>query len=214
MIKIGYPVRKDLSNMSFVGIHNTNEGLIAFADSKATRKFNDGHCEEDIKRGKIRKVFKNNKFICVTHGNNELFSSKNKMNIEDYFNIYLKEEHYVDFFRRLFTDLLKDSPEYNDGIYNFIIGSKDSQGFYILDLTIDVNNNKINYSEPDYKKKVYYAGDKRYVLMYDIIQKYTNLPIKEYSQTIVRQVNLMVNLFNTEEKYNPVGLPINSEIFQ
>ena len=28
--------RKDMSNMSFVGLHNTKEGIIGFADSKAT----------------------------------------------------------------------------------------------------------------------------------------------------------------------------------
>ena len=62
--------RKDMSNMSFVGLHNTKEGIIGFADSKATITFKDGHHEEDVQRGKIRKIFKNSHFIFVTYGNN------------------------------------------------------------------------------------------------------------------------------------------------
>lgn len=96
---IGHIVRKDLENMSFVGLHNTNEGIIGFADSKSSRKNNQNILYEDKARGHIPKLFKNNHFICVTHGNNELFSIINKMNIEDYFSIHLKEnQNYEDFF--------------------------------------------------------------------------------------------------------------------
>lgn len=87
MIGITNCLRKDIRNMSFVGIHNTDEGLIAFADSKATIKYNiEGKMfSEDVNRGRILKIFKNNQFICVTHGNNELFCSYRKQRIEDYF---------------------------------------------------------------------------------------------------------------------------------
>lgn len=73
-IGFSYCVRKDMSNMGFVGIHKTHEGLIAFADSKATREYNDGRKEHEENRGEIQKVFANNRFIVVTYGNNELFS--------------------------------------------------------------------------------------------------------------------------------------------
>lgn len=207
-------IRKDMSDMSFVGLHNTMEGIIGFADSKATKIFNDNHYEEDIQRGKIRKIFINSKFICVTHGNNELFSFNNKISIEDYFIEYLKDETYTDFFRMLFNRLLKDSPEYNNGVYEFIIGSKDSMGYYIVKLTIDVNNEIMKYSEPDYKKRVYYAGEDKYVRIYDLLKMYIDFPIIRYSQVIEKQVNLMIELFDTEIEYNSVGKPVNVEVFQ
>ena len=63
--------RKDMENMSFVGIHNTKSGLIAFADSKASKILNSGQIIEDKERIKIPKLFKNNQFIFVTHGNKD-----------------------------------------------------------------------------------------------------------------------------------------------
>lgn len=121
-------VRKDMTNMSFVGLHNTKEGIIGFAYSNATIIYNDGHHEEDIKRSKIKKVFKNNKFIFVTYGNNELFSAQFKMKFEDYVEKYLERDRiYKEFFRILFDRLLQSKPEYNNGVYNFIIGSKDEK---------------------------------------------------------------------------------------
>ena len=56
-------IRKVGENMSFVGLHNTREGIIGFADSKATLRFANGVIGEDVQRGKITKIFKNDKFI-------------------------------------------------------------------------------------------------------------------------------------------------------
>ncbi|MBM6800066.1 hypothetical protein H7U28_14855, partial [Coprobacillus cateniformis] len=46
-------IRKVGENMSFVGLHNTREGIIGFADSKATLRFENGVIGEDVQRGKI-----------------------------------------------------------------------------------------------------------------------------------------------------------------
>lgn len=87
-------VRKDMDKVSFVGMHNTREGIIAFADSKAFREYK-GEFIEDTERGRIQKVFKNDKFIFVYHGNNELF--KERMKIEDYITSNLGSFSYFDF---------------------------------------------------------------------------------------------------------------------
>lgn len=84
MIEKSKQIMKAGNDMSFVGLHLVDDGIIGFADSKTTRVFDDGSMMEDIKRGRIKKVFKTSKFICVTHGNNELFSASNQMNIEEY----------------------------------------------------------------------------------------------------------------------------------
>ena len=218
--------KKDCSNMSFVGMHNTKEGIIAFADSKATIQYNNGFETEDTKRGKINKVFKNDKFICVTHGNNELFSSKNKINIEEYFHKELpKNENYEAFFINLYTKLFIDTPEYNDGIYNFIIGSKDCNNrYYIICLKFDVNvtdlkkgieSLKNQFSHRDYSFKTYYAGNKSFVDIYDIYPKYNDLNIASYSSQIKESLTLLIKSFNTVNRaYCSVGLPVIVKIFK
>jgi len=207
--------RKDMENMSFVGIHNTKSGLIAFADSKASKILNSGQIIEDKERIKIPKLFKNNQFIFVTHGNNELFSGYKKTNIEDYVEQNLSENIiYKDFFYVLFTLLILDKPEYNNGIYNFIIGSKDQKGYYVRTLKFDVLNEIMEYSQKNYTYQCLYGGDISYVKMYESIPKYFDVPIDEYSKIIKEQVECLVKIFDLDLTYNSVGLPINVKIFQ
>lgn len=209
------PQRKDMTNMSFVGIHNTKEGLIAFADSKSSRVLNTQQIVEDENRGKICKVFKNSNFIFVTHGNNELFSGYKKVNIEDYIKRNLTEDiHYKDFFAELFSLLLLYKPEYNNGIYNFIIGSKDSKGYYIRELKLDISKCAPEYSNKIYEYKSLYGGDKKYVNIYDILPKYFDAPIQEYSNIVKKQIEHLIGIFDEDYKYNSVGLPVTIKIFK
>ena len=77
MIGTSYmPERKDMNDMSLVAMKICDDGIVAFADSKASRKDNNDTLFEDIDRGKIKKVFKNEHFIVVTSGNNEIISDK------------------------------------------------------------------------------------------------------------------------------------------
>lgn len=213
MFSVSNPIRKDMDKVSFVGLHNTKEGIIAFADSKATRKLDNGSVIEDINRGRIRKVFKNEHFICVTHGNNELFNEINKMNIEDYFKNYLNNEKYEDFFEELYKGLLENPPEYNSGIYHFIIGSKNSKGLYIRKLYMNIPEKKMEYSEKDYAKRMYYAGEEKYVQVYNLLIKPYDTPIEKSINKIKNQVETMVDLFDNEPVYNSVEKPIIIETF-
>ena len=207
--------RKDMSNMSFVGLHNTTEGIIGFADSKATITFKDGHHEEDVQRGKIRKIFKNSHFIFVTYGNNELFSAQFKINLEDYIEKYLDENMtYKDFFECLFIKLLYSKPEYSDGIYNFIIGSKDNKGQYLRKLTINTNKETQEYTDKNYEYITICGGDETYREIYTQIPKYWDARIQEYQNIIQKQISKIVEILDLDYKYNSVGVPINVEIFQ
>ena len=201
-----------MKEMSFVGLHNTNFGIIGFADSKSTIVFSDGHLGEDENRKRIRKVFKNKNFICVNYGNNELFS--NKTRIEDYFEKYMDEKCFKDFFDELYLKMINDVPDYNDGKYQFLIGSKDIKGYFILSLTFDIRKKKILYSQPNYEKIAHYAGEEKYVKMYNILKKYNNLPLSEYANDIKRQIELMIDIFDIERKYNSVGKPVCIEMYQ
>ena len=203
-------IRKEMDNMSFVGIFNTMNGLIAFGDCKATRIFNDGHLEKDTKRGTIQKVFKNNKFIVVTYGNNELFSLSRLQNMEDYFSEHLTPDIlYDDFFRELSFKLSYDKPEHHSGIYHFIVGAKDTDDrYYICQVIIDAKSGKLEISEKDFQKHCVYAGNDKYVKLFDNIPTYFDEPIDANCKRIKCQIEKMVEIFDEDPHYNPVGLPI------
>ena len=211
-MSVGEYARKSGDNMSFVGIHNTNEGLIAFADSKTTIQYNNGFKTEDIKRGRIKKVFKNNKFIFVTYGNNELFSSIHKTNIEDYIESKLIADiSYIEFFSSMHEDIKGDVAEYNDGIYNFIIGSIDENNdYYVQKVQIDARSDAPKFSNKDYSKKCHFAGNDKYVEIFQKIPIYNDYPIEKGTKILKQQISKLVELFDLDAKYNPVGTPINT----
>lgn len=218
---IGQNVKKVGKDMSFVGMHITNEGIIAFADSKASLLFEDGRVVEDIKRGQVQKVFKNSNFILVTHGNNEVFSSKDKMNIEDYINNKMTDSMiYEDFINNFYEDVLNNKPEYNDGIYHFIIGTKNNNNQYCLynvkiDIHEDINTEKFPMPQPIYQGFVV-GGNQTYINTYQAQSFYHDININEYSshiKNVVERIIQLENCFN-KYKYNSVGLPVNIEIFQ
>lgn len=218
---IGQNVKRVGKDMSFVGMHITNEGIIAFADSKVSLLFEDGRVVEDIKRGKIQKVFKNNNFILVTHGNNEIFSSKDKMNIEDYINNKMTDSMtYEDFINNFYKDVLNNKPEYNDGIYYFIIGTKNNNNQYCLynikiNIHEDINTEKFPMPQPIYQGFVV-GGNQTYINTYQAQSFYHDININEYSSHIKKVVESIIQLENcfNRYKYNSVGLPVNIEIFQ
>lgn len=214
MLTIGNIQRKDMSNMSFVGIHNTNAGLIAFADSRATLLLENGQKTEDSNRSPMQKIFKNRHFICVNYGNNELFSVRNKQRMEDFIKNNLEELTYKQFFQILYSRLLADEPEYNDGYYRFIIGSKDMDGYFVRALKIDILHKKLHYSKKEYRKQAYYAGDERYVRMYDLVKKYNDIPTEKYREHIKKQIEHMISIWDYEYEYNTVGLPVCTDIYQ
>ena len=55
--KLNMSERKDVINMSFVGMKICNDGIVAFGDSKST-KFLHGNPIQEVGRGNIQKVFK------------------------------------------------------------------------------------------------------------------------------------------------------------
>lgn len=209
--------RKDMNDMSFVGIHNIREGIIAFADSKCTLLFENGRVIEDSNRKEIQKVFKNNQFVFVTYGNNELFSEEYKTNMEDYIcKNLLPDMDYESFFKKMDDDIQNNPGKYNNGQYDFIIGTKNKNGkYYILKCTIKVNE-RIRFYDKTYEKRYFVGGDKLYRTIYQQHCFYHDVPILKYSLQIKEFVENLVKMENcfSEYYYNSVGLPINIEIFQ
>ena len=210
-------VRKVGEHMSFVGMHIMRDGIIAFADSKATLSFKSGRKVEDIQRGPIQKIFKNNQFILVTHGNNEIFSEKNKMNIEDYINNKMIDNvSYEDFLHDFYQDITNCQTDYNDGLYQFIIGSKNENGKYFLLRCTVQQGEYIKFSSKNFGKSVLYGGEQSFCKMYEIQQFYYDIDIHKYASMLKTFLEKIVEAKDpfSEIEYNPVGLPINIEIFQ
>lgn len=209
-------IERNGKNMSFVGMHIMNDGIIAFADSKASIKYDNGIIKEDINRGLICKIFKNNKFVFVTYGNNEIFSSENKMNIEDYIEQNLEESmDYEKFFMDLNSAIQNNQAKYNDGEYNFIIGSKNNNKYFLEKCKIK-QNEPIEFYDKTYEKQIYTGGDIFYTNLYSRQNFYYDVDIDEYAQIIKTFIESLVKAKDSLDKYhyNPVGLPVQIEIFQ
>lgn len=211
-VSVSNSIGKDMKEMSFVGLHATKSGIIAFADSKASLSYGAGFIE-DKKRGQIQKIFYNEKFIFVYHGNNELF--KEHIKIEDYILNHLRNYDYFTFFDRLFHRLKLSQPDYNDGKYYFIIGAFQNNGEpFLQEVILDCHANAVIYKEKKDKYSVIYGGDELYLRMYDIIPKYNDMPVDIYASIIKKQIESMVDIFDADVQYNTVGKPIQIEIFK
>lgn len=77
--------RKDDCNMSFVGMIELDDGILAFGDSKGTRVFSDSTRVQE--KGRIvQKVFRYGDELLVTHGLNEVSFGGGIIRMEDYIN--------------------------------------------------------------------------------------------------------------------------------
>lgn len=229
MIFIGYiyqkETRKDTDNMSFVGLHITKTGVIAFADSKASISYHNKETHEDTNRKNLQKIFANQEFIMVTWGNNEVFSPKNRTNIEDYINKTLSEHiSLTDFFMAFYRAIYIDKATYNNGIYNFLVSSKDSYGYYCSKLTLNVNAPTLEEGLQQLRQQLlvrhydyggWFAGDKWFVGVYEQYPKYYDIPVEEYANKVKVSLTKLVESYEAVfGGYNSVGLPIRVKIFQ
>lgn len=214
---VGNNIRKENDFMSFVSMHLVDDGIIAISDSKASIAYKSGEIREDKRRGKIPKIFSNNKFIFIYHGNNELFSYSNKTTMEDYVENNLKDDiGFEAFFQKMFYELCDSKPEYNDGKYYFIVGGKeDKDRYFILKIHFDIQNNIIQYSSKDYRYTYYSGGYDMVMNIYNQYPFYHDINIFDYAKELKWLLTHIIESVDTISKaYNPVGLPVNVKVFQ
>lgn len=134
LIRISYPIRKDLKNVSLIAMKICQNGIVAFGDSKASRKYDDNSLFEDKERGSIQKVFKHHNFIIATSGNNEVNIDGKNTTVEQIINELIKTStSVVDFCNQFFEISKEDGRE-----YQFMFGYKE-RGSYILQ-AFKINN--------------------------------------------------------------------------
>ena len=77
--------RKENHDMSFAGIMELDDGMLAFGDTKGMRVLADGTRQEEAGRA-VQKVFRYKDCLLVTHGINEVSFGNGIISMEDYIN--------------------------------------------------------------------------------------------------------------------------------
>lgn len=207
--------RKELKYMSLVALYNTPDGIVCLSDSKSTKMYPDGRMEEDKIRGNIKKIFKNNKFIFVTCGLNELLVNNRIVNIEDWVQDNLTND--IDpenFFAKMREVVFKEPVDF-DYPYLFCYGTKDKDsGYYFSQIEFNPQKKVVRYGEKNYRFQCFYGGNKWYQ---EIMSQYTFYtyfsPLKEIAEQKKKELEKLIELYDISHYYNPVGGPIRTEIF-
>lgn len=108
--------KKDNHDMSFVGIMELDDGILAFGDTKETRLLADGTRQQEAGRV-VQKVFRYRDCLLVTHGINEVSFGNGIIRMEDYINGCMQRGiplHHV-FERLKDSTVLKQIEEDNEG---------------------------------------------------------------------------------------------------
>lgn len=201
--------RKEEDSMSFIGMKICNNGIVAFGDSKSSKYIN-GCLTCDKERGEIQKIFKHDNFIISTWGINEIIVNNNKVDwIEDVMNLILSSCKDKEDFLEQFKNYLFDSKNIQE--FHFLIGYKDTHyqiieykvnAFYVLPISYEHYNGSK------------YAGDVDYMKKYNQLRYKDKIDSLEFSLYIKKEIERMIEDFEEKLDYNPVGLPVNVEIFQ
>lgn len=108
--------RKDNHDMSFVGIMELDDGMLAFGNTKETRVLADGTRQQEAGRV-VQKVFRYKDCLLVTHGINEVSFGNGIISMEDYINDCMQRGmplHHV-FEELKDSTILKQIEEDNEG---------------------------------------------------------------------------------------------------
>lgn len=209
-----------LGDMSFAGMVVYHDGIVAFADSKATRISLMGNMFQDKEKESITKLFFHNDYILATTGNNEIFLNKEKHYIDEYLQKKIKSNlSWQNILSKLyFTILENDYPD--DYAIQFLIGNKNlhpinyADNYQVQHFQISKNGltrhfqTRGQYQSPP----VITIGNKYYTGMTKYIQ--TGNSTKDFHQTlnsVERIIKEADSLFN---EYNPVGLPLTTYVFR
>lgn len=208
--------------MSFCGMILTTEGIVAFADSKATKKSWIGIDVEDKDRYP-QKIIKNNDIIIVATGNNYILSeNKTKyIKLEDAMNdiLFIFSKYERKDINKLFS-LIKSMLQFSldkesNFHYKFLVGFKtDNYVIYELEFSSKLEClSKPVFARVDshcYK----FIGDSAYCQIFEQIKWEKVYSLEEYQGIICKLIESIIDINEVTRFYNPVGLPICVDIFQ
>lgn len=192
---------REFCDMSFVGIIRCKDGTLGFADKKST--LNNG---EEIGRV-CKKIFKNNKFLLTTSGNNMCGTRWLEDVIEE---LILPDDRLEDFFKK-FDSYQKENFGLNDYLFEAYVFENKTLWRVYVKYTINFFQNA----------QVVYSGDDEFVQAlnsktaelkkndeteYKHIQM--NITCEEMKEVITTLVEEQIKFFENSNRYCSVGKDI------
>ena len=195
--------KKGENNMSLVGLFKCGNGIVGFGDYKSTKRLNFFVKEEENRETK--KVFKNNKFIFVTFGFNEILVNNNKTRLEDYISSNLKEDTNCDEF---FNGLANYTSSSNI-IYNFLVGKKGEDGFYFI-YDVKVCKGKVEFYVTN--GYIVCGGDAKYHNAITSLSIDYTKDVNIIAKKIEKAIKSLIEFYSVEDVYQSVGTNANGDI--
>lgn len=221
------PEERDVNFMSLCGMVLTIEGIVAFTDSKATKRHWMGHLIEDKER-KPQKLVYNDDIVIVTTGYNQYCKNgdyylpleellakvitcfSTTINIE----LYTQEQQIKMIYQMLKSELDKTISLLPEAQFLFLVGLK---GFHYSVSSIEISkNSRIMYHKivKPGQNLYFYIGDDTYCKLMADLKIIKNYPIDNIPQFIKEVVSHMIAINDLTMDYNPVGGEIHTYIFK
>lgn len=200
------------TTMSFVGLVLCEDGILGFGDSKGSKLDEMGNLQYAKERGCLTKVFKNEHFILAASNHNQFLTATNRwINLEDWMAKHIPQ---LPTQYELLTALLEDmrgninNQQYN---FQFLIGAKNENGYYVQHAIIE--NNRLIFESRNWNKDIYSSGHSFYCSRVNALS-YTPFTVEAGQTNIPERIERLIRDADRYDSYNPVGLPIKTEIFQ
>lgn len=193
-------------NMSFTGIMHCRDGLLAFGDSKSTVTLQDGRMVHQQGRD-VQKVFKGDGYLLTTFGCNTSPSTIDGT-LESWINHHMNEaETYYDLLDMMSYVITDASRQ-----YNFFIGAKDRNGFFVQEALVSQHRVIFNarlHGSDEYLRNY----NEYYAVWFDtsikpVIMMMTCDEMQTYLEDILTE---RIRKMDIELEYNSVGLPLQIE---
>lgn len=197
------------ATMSFVGLIRCRNGILAFSDSKTSRRDTQGRLFEDIERGYVPKIFINSQCVFVTCGSNELASKSEYL--ETFIKENLKEKSFDEFLNG-FVDKIRQESMQIEREYLFLVGKKDSA--YFEAVKVICHQGKILVQKEKLKDPVCFGGNSFYIEIFDNLKFNLENSIEQISALMKQTYPHMIALGDLFLSYNPVGGPLQLQYFQ
>ena len=223
-----YINERKIDDMSLCGMVLTAEGIIAFADSKATIRHWMGHSIEDKDR-KPQKLLYNDDVVIVTTGYNQFIKENGEYeNLEKGIQLILDEYqrtkevlirdiHWI--YENIFQILKKTLEDDKCSNYLFLVGTrkKESEGYIytIYRMNFSHEEKNINILKKSTNSYFYsFIGDDIYCkIMGDILYE-KSYSIDELPHKIEEILQNVIQINEITRSYNPVGGEIHTYILK
>lgn len=216
--------------MSLCGMVLTTEGIVAFTDSKATKRHWMGHMIEDKER-RPQKLIYNEEIVIVTTGYNQFKTENGEYkNLENGIQLIIDEyqrTHEGNFFsidilwiyEKIYKLLEKTLKEDKSSNYLFLIGAKkqtkNGNIYHIYRMHFSHDEHTIEDLQESINSYCYFfIGDDTYCQMLGDIWYEKSYPIDELPQKMKDVLVDVIHINDLTRVYNPVGGEIHTYIFR